>query len=40
MRRRAMGRGLTMKKKNAEGRVHYERKSAWVRVDHEKRAMG
>ena len=39
MRKRAMGGEFTIKKSDG-GRVHYERKSAAVRADHEKRAMG
>ena len=39
MRKRAMGWKFTIRKSDA-ARVHYERKSAGVRVEHEKRAMG
>ena len=39
MRKRVMGGEFTIRKSDG-GRVHYERKSAGVRVDHKKRAMG
>ena len=39
IRKRAMGLELTIRKRDGI-RVHYERTSAGVRVDHEKRAMG
>ena len=39
MRKRAMGGEFTIKKSDG-GRVHYERKRAGVRVDHEKERWG
>ena len=39
MRKRAMGQEFTIRKSDGV-RVHYEKKRAGVRVDHDKRAMG